>query len=139
MYYKNADAALLIYDITNTDSLEQIRDYWYEELRNNVLAFSSIPILLVGNKSDLEKRREVTYQQGQDMCDELGCSTFLETSAAEDTNITELFSALSQNIDLQALTSGRRSESSLTGTNPFDLSSFRQDANGIEGGGTGCC
>lgn len=49
MYYHDADAVLLVFDVTNKNSLRAVEDYWSATLRNN-LSKSNVPILLVGNK-----------------------------------------------------------------------------------------
>ena len=52
--------------------------------------FSRAPIVLVGNKSDLRKEREVPIQEGIDLATELGC-TFVETSAKHGINVEMVF------------------------------------------------
>eukprot|EP01127_Copromyxa_protea_P001619 TRINITY_DN1157_c0_g1_i1.p2 TRINITY_DN1157_c0_g1~~TRINITY_DN1157_c0_g1_i1.p2 ORF type:complete len:100 (-),score=35.19 TRINITY_DN1157_c0_g1_i1:53-352(-) len=52
-----------------------------------------VDIMLVGNKSDLEHKREVTTEEAQKFADEHGCE-FFETSALEGTNVTEMFMQL---------------------------------------------
>lgn len=52
--------ALLVYDITSGKSFESVEDKWRRELMDN--ADENIVLLLVGNKSDLEDRREVPFE-----------------------------------------------------------------------------
>jgi GTPase SAR1 family protein len=54
---------LLVYDITDEKSFETIK-FWINELNENT-DISKVNLLLVGNKSDLEVRREVNPQSGQ--------------------------------------------------------------------------
>ena len=56
--------ALLVYDITSEKSFESIEEKWRRELMDN--AEENIVLLLVGNKSDLEDRREVPFDEAQD-------------------------------------------------------------------------
>jgi GTPase SAR1 family protein len=63
--------------------LETIRNYLPPE----------IPVLLVGNKRDLEAERVVSFNQGQELADELNLN-FLETSAKENDNVSEAFHLL---------------------------------------------
>jgi small GTP-binding protein len=62
-YYRDAVGALLVYDITCYKSFESIDEKWYRELMDN--ADQNIVLLLVGNKSDLEDRREVDFEEAQ--------------------------------------------------------------------------
>lgn len=59
-YYRDAVGALLVYDITSAKSFESIEEKWRRELMDN--ADENIVLLLVGNKSDLENRREVPFE-----------------------------------------------------------------------------
>lgn len=56
MYYRNASAAVVVYDITNTSSLEKAKS-WIRELQRQ--ADPQIVVALVGNKADLTERREI--------------------------------------------------------------------------------
>ena len=49
MYYHDADAVLLVFDITNRESLHAVENYWYKALKQN-LSKADVPIVLVGNK-----------------------------------------------------------------------------------------
>ena len=59
-YYRGAAGALLVYDIANRDSFNSLQT-WLNDARN--LASTNIVIILVGNKRDLETKREVSYQE----------------------------------------------------------------------------
>jgi len=63
-YYRDAVGALLVYDITSGKSFESIEEKWRRELMDN--ADENIVLLLVGNKSDLEDRREVPFEEAQE-------------------------------------------------------------------------
>lgn len=60
MYYRNANAALCVYDITSSSSFTKAQD-WISELRKQ--APEGIVIALVGNKTDLEEEREVNQDE----------------------------------------------------------------------------
>jgi GTPase SAR1 family protein len=55
MYYRNADAAVLVYDVTDADSFDMLQS-WYHELQKNV---PDCIIVLAGNKIDLDSQRKV--------------------------------------------------------------------------------
>ena len=65
MYYRASAGALIVYDITDKNSLEDIY-YWVEELKNN--RDENLPILLVGNKYDMVKNIEIDYEKIHDYC-----------------------------------------------------------------------
>ena len=62
MYYRNAQAALVVYDITNKKTFENTRK-WVDDVRGE--RGNDVIIVLVGNKTDLNDKREVTTQQGE--------------------------------------------------------------------------
>ena len=76
--------ALLVYDITCYKSFESIDEKWYRELMEN--ADQNIVLLLVGNKSDLEDRREVEFEEAQQYANSRGMA-FIETSALDSSNV----------------------------------------------------
>ena len=90
-YYKGALGAFLVFDISNRDSFYGLNK-WLTDLRNTIGDDS--PILLVGNKSDLEEFREVTIEQAVDFA-EKNYLAYIETSALEDSNIEEAFQNIS--------------------------------------------
>ncbi|TDL29752.1 ras-domain-containing protein [Rickenella mellea] len=62
MYYRGANAALLLYDITNSSTFEDVRG-WLEELRKNCTA--ELIIYIVGSKADLHRHRQVTSDRAR--------------------------------------------------------------------------
>ena len=62
-YYRGGNGVLVVYDITDRDSFENLNS-WLIEIEKN--ANKNVYKLLIGNKSDLEDKRKVTYQEGKD-------------------------------------------------------------------------
>ena len=60
MYYRGADGAILVYDITDANSFNRVKK-WVKELRENV--GDDIIIAIAGNKIDLEKNRQVVQEE----------------------------------------------------------------------------
>lgn len=89
-YFRNAAGAILVYDITNIASFDQLSD-WLTDLQT--LCLPNSYILLVGNKKDLENKRQVGAQQVKDFAQRHKLET-IETSALSGTNIVEAFSRL---------------------------------------------
>jgi len=84
----DGEGFLLVYSVTERDSFDLIRTYHEQILR--VKDTESVPIVLVGNKSDLESDRTVDMFEGQLIAQEFGCR-FAETSAKLGINVTETF------------------------------------------------
>lgn len=86
-YYRGAVGAMLVYDITRRQSFDHI-PRWLEELRSH--ADKNIVIMLVGNKTDLEKQRAVSTEDAKEFAEKEGLF-FLETSALNASNIESAF------------------------------------------------
>jgi GTPase SAR1 family protein len=78
---------VLVYDITSKSSFEELDVFI--ELIDKVFE-DGVPMVLVGNKCDLEEEREVEKQEGEERAKELRCD-FMEVSAKEGLNIDETF------------------------------------------------
>ncbi|OLL25050.1 Vacuolar protein sorting-associated protein 21 [Neolecta irregularis DAH-3] len=90
MYYRNAQAAVVVYDITKPTSLEKAKS-WVKELQRQ--ASPGIVIALCGNKADAEEERAVSTADGEGYAEEFKCS-FFETSAKTGKNVQEVFAAI---------------------------------------------
>ena len=86
-YYKGAKGAFVVYDITNKNSFDNA-DNWLNNLRAS--ADKKCSIILIGNKSDLEDKREVSIEQGEEKAKNSEIA-FMETSALSGDNIDKAF------------------------------------------------
>ncbi|KAF6198081.1 hypothetical protein GE061_007827 [Apolygus lucorum] len=98
-------AFILVYSCTSRQSLEELRPIWEVIRETKGADLSSIPVMLVGNKSDEAETREVTTEEGEGEAKTWGCH-FMETSAKTNHNVKELFQELlnlekNRNISLQ--------------------------------------
>ena len=91
-YYQDADGIILVYDIANKSSYNNIL-IWINEIRNS--APENYSLLLVGNKSDLSKERVISEQEGKKLALDLGIN-FVEVSAKNGNNIILLFEMISE-------------------------------------------
>jgi len=103
MYYRNANCAVVVYDITQAASLEKART-WIRELQRQ--ADRSIVIALCGNKSDLSARRQVTEEEAKKYADEEGLM-WAETSAKTGEGVADVFNAIAKKLPLTAAPSTR--------------------------------
>ena len=86
-YYKNSACALVVYDISSRESFKNIDD-WIDDCKNQ--SSESIFMVLVGNKSDLSDKRQVSVEEGTELAEKYGM-LFYETSAKDDINVEEVF------------------------------------------------
>lgn len=90
MYYRGAQAAIVVYDIQNQDTFVRATT-WVKELQRQ--ASPSIVIALAGNKADLANKRVVDFEEAQAYADENGL-LFMETSAKTAMNVNDIFLAI---------------------------------------------
>ncbi|KAJ2630256.1 Vacuolar protein sorting-associated protein 21 [Coemansia sp. RSA 1290] len=127
MYYRNAQAALVVYDITRASSLDRAKS-WIKELERQ--ANPNIVVALVGNKLDLAAEADESAEEEQPEAEEEGKSRqvptevarayaesmnllFLETSAKTGEGVVEVFTEITKKIDLSKLPSARRNRDQL--------------------------
>ena len=93
-FYKKADGCLLVYDITNRRSFEQIKDYYIPKIKEKCQ--KNIFILLLGNKNDMKEKRKVSFEEGNDLALENNY-IFKEASCIENENVFESFQNIIEN------------------------------------------
>ena len=93
-YYRGAHGILLLYDVTDKDSFKNLSN-WLIEIEKN--ASKNVLKVLIGNKSDLEDKRLVSYNQGKEFADTYGLK-FIETSAKKNLNVNEAFETLGREL-----------------------------------------
>ena len=86
-YYKGAKGALIVYDITQKDSFENINK-WMSEVRDK--STKDLKILIVGNKTDLVNERQVSTEEALSKAKELE-SPVMEASALDGNNVKAAF------------------------------------------------
>ena len=93
-YYRGAHGILLIYDVTDKDSFKNLSN-WLIEIEKN--ASKNVLKVLIGNKTDLEDKRVITYNQGKEFADNYGLK-YIETSAKKNLNVNEAFETLGREL-----------------------------------------
>ncbi|RHZ49998.1 hypothetical protein Glove_508g12 [Diversispora epigaea] len=93
-YYRGAMGILLVYDVTDERSFNNIRN-WFSNIEQH--ATEGVNKILIGNKCDWIEKMAITKEQGQALADEFGIK-FLETSAKANINVEEAFFTLARDI-----------------------------------------
>lgn len=94
---RKGDGYVLVYSIIAKSTFLQI-----QEITNDILRLKeseASPMILVGNKQDLEEDREVSEAEGKELAFHLKCCGFLETSAKNGNNISNVYIELVRALD----------------------------------------
>jgi Ras-related protein Rab-6A len=91
-YIRDSSVAVVVYDISNAKSIQNTRK-WIDDVRGE--RGNDVIIVLVGNKTDLNDKREVTTAQGEEEAKKNGLM-FIETSAKVGHNVKQLFRRIAQ-------------------------------------------
>jgi small GTP-binding protein len=90
LFYKNSQAALIVYDVTKRESFDHVGD-WLHEIEEN-RDQDDMLVYLVGNRVDIgEDHRQVTHEDALRCMKEKSLQNFYETSAKTGINVLELF------------------------------------------------
>jgi small GTP-binding protein len=96
-YYLGTQAAFIVFDLTNEKSFESVKE-WCKELED-FIGGREIPIIIIGNKTDLRDKREVSYEDGVRLVNELLnkpniAISYIETSALTGENVEDAFTLI---------------------------------------------
>ena len=94
LYYRGANAACIVFDITNPESFKKAQ-HWANELQRNTS--TSIVVMLVGNKKDLVSARAVQREEAQEYADRMGM-LFIEASAKSAEGVKDIFESLATKV-----------------------------------------
>ncbi|CAI0393409.1 unnamed protein product [Linum tenue] len=131
-YYRGAMGILLVYDVTDESSFNNIRN-WIRNIEQH--ASDNVNKILVGNKADMdESKRAVPTAKGQALADEYGIK-FFETSAKTNLNVEEVFFSIARDIKQRLADTDSRAEPTTIRINQGDQSAGA----GQEGPKSGCC
>jgi len=93
-YYRGAMGIMLLYDVTNEKSFDNIKN-WIRNIEEN--ASADVEKMLLGNKCELSSARQVSKERGEQLAVEYGIK-FMETSAKTSVNVEEAFHTLARDI-----------------------------------------
>ena len=95
IFIKDAKIILLVYDITEKKSFDEIVNFWYKDIISQLDNCSKLVIGLAGNKSDLYKKQEVDLIEAQEYAKSIN-AIFKETSAKNSDAVEEIFYELAE-------------------------------------------
>jgi Ras-related protein Rab-21 len=128
IYYRDAQGALLVYDITDRDSFTKVR-VWVRELRR--IVGRNIVLVIAGNKSDLMKRCQVDLDEAKSYAESVGAHHLL-VSAKTGKNVDQAF----VEITMQMLQRDRSSEKTAEKGNNRAIINISKE---MEKTNEGCC
>ena len=134
IYYREADGACLVYDITDADTFAKVKN-WVKELRKVV--GQDIQLVIAGNKYDLLKNSQVTQEEAEGYASAVGATHFF-TSAKTNKGISEAFADLAKRIvSRDAVATGGASASSSRGGGRAPGAARKNALKIVDGPGTG--
>ena len=93
IFLKGAQIVIMVYDITKRDTFDEIKNYWYNNVKS-IIAKDTV-LGIAGNKSDLYENEQVSKEEGQQYAQEIK-AIFKETTATTFESINELINELVQ-------------------------------------------
>jgi GTPase KRas len=99
-YHRSGKGYLIIYAITSRSSFEEVISFQEYILQLKNKERDEVPMILVGNKRDLEEERQVTSEEGRHLARSMGCQ-FFESSAKARINVEEPFFELVRQVRKQ--------------------------------------
>ncbi|MCK4444397.1 MAG: GTP-binding protein, partial [Thermoplasmata archaeon] len=85
--FRGSQGAIVVYDVTRSETLQALADYWIPRLYE---AVGKIPIIIVGNKVDLVEKKKPHEEEAKDFCSEYGSEYYL-SSAKSGENVEKIF------------------------------------------------
>ena len=95
IYYKEARAVILVYDITDESSFKEMKEFWYEQVK--LYGKKDVIFAVAANKNDLDEERKISDEEGRKFANEIG-AIFASTSAKSASGIQALFDNVGQKI-----------------------------------------
>ena len=97
-FFRSASLAIIVYSIDTEDSFNNI-EKWLNDIKTQ--SNPDIKIFLIGNKADLEDKRRLTKEQGEQLCKDHKLTFFMETSAKTGFNVQNVFIQVAKELYLQ--------------------------------------
>ena len=92
-FYKDASAAILVYDVAKKETFTNLKTYWVQQLKD--YATKNIIIAVAGNKCDLYANEQVTEDEAKEFADSIEAS-FELTSAKSNSGVNDLYKSVAE-------------------------------------------
>ncbi|XP_012268559.1 ras-related protein Rab-21 [Athalia rosae] len=135
IYYRMSSGAVLVYDITDADSFQKVKN-WVKELKK--ILGSEICLVIAGNKVDLERDRNVSQEEAEEYARQVGAVHF-NTSAKQNHNIEEMFLDLSRRMIVHADEVEQKSTLSRTSSTRRNVVIVEDEADQERPASSSCC
>lgn len=99
LFYNGTHLAMLVYDCTRPQTLQNLITTWNRELEKFILPKEGEPRLIklmVGNKADLDDLRTITTEEGEEVAQQIGAVKHIIASAKENQNVETAFNEITQ-------------------------------------------
>ena len=116
-YYKGAHAILIVFDITDRDSFDHVKN-WMADI--DKFAKEGVLRILVGNKCDLVNNRKIEMEEAKEIANKYGIK-YIETSAKDTINIDDLFISTTKYLLMKQNSAPGSNKSTQNGKNGIDL------------------
>ncbi|KAJ3612586.1 hypothetical protein NHX12_020857 [Muraenolepis orangiensis] len=94
-YYRSAHGAIIAYDITRRETFDSVK-HWVQEVE--LYGATNIVLVLIGNKCDMESKRQVEFERACSLANEKGMLAALETSAKDSQNVESAFMMMAREL-----------------------------------------
>lgn len=131
IYYRDSNGAILVYDITDENSFQKVKN-WVKELRR--MLGDDICLCIAGNKIDLDKDRHVSVSEAESYAESVGAKHF-HTTAKQNKGIDEMFLDITKSLIEKADSSNQTKKS----TNNRKSVMVVDDEQGEQKSKGGCC
>ncbi len=134
-YFRNASAAIVVFDLTKKVSFEHIND-WLNEIQEDL--DDNTPVLLVGSKADLKENRVISEEAAKALAEKRGL-VYFEASAVNSQNVQQLFRVAIEKV-VEGYQSAEKKDDgkSTRGGSVIDLN-IRPKGKDDKNAGNGCC
>lgn len=130
VYFKKVDGCIIVYDITNRRSFDEIENYYIPKIKEKCK--TKIVTILLGNKKDMEDKRKISFEEGNNLAVKYNF-IFKEVSCVENINIFDSFQKIIE------LTYFEKKKNWDNENNEDSITLSRKCYNGLNNRRKGCC